>query len=82
MLLSSYPTAVAHCGIPKSHMMLLQNSIMRPITAASINSASVDDIATIGSRFAFQPTAPPAIMIVPPPIDHRVNRHVAHSASM
>merc|ERR1712194_213086 len=80
--LSSYAIVAEHCGTPRSHMMLLQYKYILPITAASMYSASVDDIATVGSNPALYPTAPPATIRFPPPIDRRVIGHVAHSASM
>ena len=63
-------------------MTLRQYSTIHPTIAASINSASVDDMATVGIKFALYPTAPPASIIVPPPIECHVNGHVTHSASM
>jgi hypothetical protein len=80
--LPSYPIVAAHCETPRSHMTLRQYNTIRPTIAASINSASVEDMATVGIKLALYPTAPPASIIVPPPIERRVNGHIAHTASM
>ena len=46
--LSSYKIVAASCGISKSHKMLRTNKIILPVSYAAINSASVDDPATVG----------------------------------
>ena len=69
-------------SVAPTHRVLRQYSIIRPMTAASINSASVDDMATVGCNIALYPTTPPANTNAAPPMERLVLGHVAHSESV
>ena len=57
--LSSYIVVAASCGIFKSHNILrIYNAIMA-VSFAAMNSASVEDSATVGCSLHLYPTVPP-----------------------
>jgi hypothetical protein len=46
--LSSYRIVAASCGTPKSHKILRRYRLIRPPSYVIVNSASVDEPATVG----------------------------------
>jgi hypothetical protein len=58
--LSSYIIVAACCGIPKSHSILRMKRSILPASHAAMNSASVDDNATVGWSFVLYAMVPPA----------------------
>ena len=80
-LLSSYAIVAVSCGMSKSHNMLRINRHIRPTSHAAMNSASVDERATVGWNFVLYAMTPPARKIHTPVNERRVLVHVAQSKS-
>ena len=79
--LSSYMTVAACCGMPKSHRILRMNSSIFAASHAAINSASVDESATVGCNLILYAIGPPAIFASTPDSDRRIFKHAAQSES-
>ena len=79
--LSSYKKVAASCGTSRSNKMLRTKRAILPASAAAINSASVEDIATVACRRVLYATVAPASCILTPVKERRVFGQVAKSES-
>ena len=78
----SYATVAAQCRTPRSQRILRKNRISFPQSATSMNSALVEDCATVGCNFVFNAIVPPSRRKLAPPTKQRVLGQVVHSESM
>jgi hypothetical protein len=79
--LSSYATIAASWGTLRSQRILQIKSHIRPTSQAAINSALVDERATIGWNFVLYAMVPPVSCIQIPLNDRRVLTQDSQSES-